>query len=303
MNALKRAYDYVELPTKLASVLPFFTAIAYCFFLLSGTGYALHVSSTLLFFAAMLLFDMTTTMINNYIDRRQSGKQGYFSRPVMLAMIFCALLPAAAIGVYLAWHYGIVFLLAGIFCFFIGITYTFGPMPISRSSYGELFSGLTLGLVLPFLVVTINTPALVQLTLTGWTASLTLDFLGLIKLVLVCAPLVLCISNIMLANNICDYEADKATRYTLPRHIGIENGIRLFTALYVFCYLAIVAAVAAGAIPWLSLFVLLTALPVSRNVRRFNEKQVKSQTFALSVKNFLTIITPYAISIFAGTIL
>jgi len=299
MNIVKRLYDYVELPTKLASVIPFFAAMGFCLF----HGYAVNARDSLLFFAAMLLFDMATTMINNYIDHKQAGKQGHFSRGIMLALIFCAVLPAALIGLYLSWLYGPVFLLAGIFCFIVGVAYTFGPMPISRSPFSELFSGFTMGLVLPFLVVTINMPPLVELKFNNWEALVTFDVFGLIKFLLACAPLVFCISNIMLANNTCDLQADKATRYTMPRHIGAKNAVKLFAVLYFLCYIAIAASWAIGAIPWVCLFVLLTAVPVFRNVKRFSQKQVKAETFVLAIKNFLLILAPYALGIFMGAML
>ena len=297
MEKMRRVYQYVEVPTKIASVIPFFTALAYCFFL-NGN---INIRSSLLFFVAMLLFDMTTTMINNYIDLRQAGKKGFFSRPVMLAMIFCAFLPAALIGLFLAWMHGPVFLLAGIFCFIVGISYTFGPMPISRSPYSELFSGLTMGFVLPFLVITINMPPLVLLSFSGWEATAVFDLLGLLKFGLVCAPLVFCISNIMLANNICDFEADRDTRYTMPHHIGIKNAVRLFAVLYSFCYLVIIVACVLGLIPWSCLIVMFTIIPVFKNVKRFTKKQVKSETFILAIKNFLFLLVPYAAGLFIGS--
>ena len=293
---VKRFLDYVELRTKSASVLPFLTALAYCFFLQNF----INIRASLLFFAAMLLFDMTATMINNYIDYRQAGKPGHFSRPVMLIMIFCALLAAALIGLYLSWLYGAVFLLAGIFCFFIGITYTFGPMPISRSPYGELFSGLTMGLVLPFLVVTINMPALIYLEFNGWNASVSLDILGLLKFCLVFAPLVFCISNILVANNIRDFEADKAVRYTMVRHIGVKNALRLFEVNYFLCYAAVIVACALGVIPWVCLFVLVTFIPVFRNIRIFSQKQGDASAFVIVIQNFFIFIVPYALCIFIG---
>ena len=159
-----------------------------------------------------------------------------------------------------------------------------------------------MGLVLPFLVITINMPGLVQLTFSGWNASVSLELLGLFKFCLACAPLVLCISNIMLANNICDFEADKATRYTMPRHIGLKNAVRLFAVLYLFCYIAIIAAWSLGAIPWTCLLVLLTAIPVFRNVKSFSRKQVKAETFILAIQNFLVLLVPYAASMFTGAL-
>ena len=298
MSIIKRFFDYTEITTKIASVFPFLVTLGYCFFL----NRSINAKDSVLFFVAMLLFDMTVTMINNYTDRNHENRV-YFSQPVMLAMIFCGVVFAALIGLYLSWIHGTAFLLAGIFCFVVGIAYTFGPAPISRSPYGEVFSGFTMGFVLPFLAITINAPPLVTIEFTNWNAVVSLDLPGLLKLAFVCIPLIFCIANIMLANNICDIETDKSFRYTMARHIGRDNALRLFAALYVFAYLGIIAAFIMGAIPWPCLLVLVTAIWVYKNVKRFRIKQTKSETFVLSTRNHLIILIPYTILMFLGALL
>jgi 1,4-dihydroxy-2-naphthoate octaprenyltransferase len=184
----------------------------------------------------------------------------------------------------------------------MGVGYTFGPTPISRSPYGEGVSGVTMGLVIPFLIMEINAPGLAQITFNGWNAAVLLNVAGLLKLCLVCVPLIFCIANIMLANNICDLEADKATRYTMPRHIGRKNAVRVFAALYGLVYVAIIAACALRVIPWTCLFVLPTALPVYRNIKQFQAKQVKAETFIVSIRNFLLILAPYTVCMLIGAL-
>src|SRR5215475_8210837 len=99
MNNIKRFFDFAEIQTKIASVLPFLTALAYCFYLKSS----FDLRNTLLFFAAMLIFDMTVTMINNYIGWRQDNEAGVFGRRIMLAIIFSAIVITIGIGLYLSW--------------------------------------------------------------------------------------------------------------------------------------------------------------------------------------------------------
>jgi len=299
MDAIKRLIDFTEIKTKVASVFPFMVTLAYCFFL----RHTIHVRDSAIFFVAMLLFDMVTTMINNYINLKEDNKRAYFSKPVMLLMIFGTAIVSAAIGLYLSQTYGIAFFLAGLFCFIIGVGYTYGPTPISRSLYGEGSSGITMGFVIPYLVTAINAPGLIQITFNHWNAAVQLDLAGLLKLLLVCIPLIFCIANIMLANNICDLEVDKSTRYTMPRHIGRKKAVRLFAALYVLVYIAIIAACALRIIPWICLLVLPTALPVYRNIKQFQAKQVKSETFIISIRNFLLILVPYAICMWIGGLL
>jgi len=296
-GVFRRFFYFAEIPTKAASHLPFFVTLAYCYFL----KHTVDVKGSVVFFIAMLLFDLSVTMINNYIDSRGTGTHGYFSRPLMLAMILLCAAPSAGIGLYLAWIYGLAFLLAGIFCFTTGIAYSFGPAPISRSPYGELLSGLTQGFVLPFLITAINAPGLVVITLDGWDAAVRLDLRGLLMFGFACAPMIFCISNIMLANNIRDIETDRGSRYTMARHIGRENALRLFAALYAVVYIVLIIACILHAVPRLCLLVLVTAVPVFRNVKRFlGEIRQKPETFMLAVQNFIIILAPYMVCIFLG---
>jgi len=295
-GVIKRFLDYIEITTKIASLFPFFITLAWCFFMKN----TIDVKGSSLFFLAMLLFDMTVTMINNYIDDRNAIPHKYFSKHVMLTMIFLGIAPSAVIGLYLSWIYGFAFFLAGIYCFAAGIAYTFGPMPISRSPFGELFSGLTMGFVLPFLITAINAPGLVVISFDGWNAVVRLDLRGLFMFALAAAPMVLCIANIMLANNIRDIETDKTSRYTMARHIGRENAIRLFAALYALVYVVLIAACFLGAVPRLCLLVLLTAVPVFRNVRRFREIEQKPEAFLMSIRNFVLILASYMVCMFLG---
>ncbi|MCL2472932.1 MAG: UbiA family prenyltransferase [Treponema sp.] len=296
---MARLFEYVEITTKIASHIPFFITLAYCFFLKS----AINIKGTVLFFIAMLLFDLSVTMINNYIDDRETGAHKYFSRPVMLAMIVIGVVPSAAIGLYLSSIFGLEFFLAGVFCFAAGVFYTYGPAPISRSPYGEIVSGLTQGFVLPYLITAINAPGLVVITLDGWNAAVSLDLRGILMFGLASAPMIFCISNIMLANNIRDIETDKSSRYTMVRHIGRKNALHLFSLLYIAVYVLLIAACILGAIPWVCILVLLTAIPVFRNVRRFHESCQKPETFLLAIRNFMLILAPYMVCMFIGALL
>lgn len=301
MKGLKKFLSFVEIRTKLASILPFLTGISYVYFV----NHTINVKSTIVFFIGMLLFDMATTAINNYIDMREAGAQGYFIRPVMLGMIFSMCLAAAALGLYLTYLHGLVVLFMGIICFAAGICYTFGPAPISRSPYGEVVSGLVEGFCLPFLAVFINSqPAdFIQYDYLNPFLHLQINPIGIIKLFLVTTPLICCIANIMLANNICDLEADANSRYTLPRHIGRKNALLVFSALYYAAYLAIAAACVLRVIPILSLLTLLTFVTIRKNISQFHRRQSKAETFGFSIQNFVLIIVPYIFCIGIGAIL
>jgi len=300
MKTFKQFLSFIEIKTKTASQLPFFTALAYTFYHLR----TINLRDTALFWVAMSLFDMAVTAINNYMDSREAKAEGHFSRGVMLGIIFGFTVPAAALGIWLAVLHGWAFLIAGALCFAVGVGYTYGPAPISKSPYGELFSGLAQGFLIPFLVYTLSAasaPLLaVNVNLRDWTASASLDLKGLLFFLLAMFPLAGCVSNIMLANNTSDLEADLGTRYTLVMRVGKKNAVRLFCWIYAAVYAAPLLAVLLGALPWSCLLVLLTIPPVVKNIRRFRQKQVKAETFDASIHNFVILSAALAVCIFVG---
>lgn len=278
--------------------MPFFAALAFVFY---HTG-RINVTSTVLYIIAALFLDMSVTAINNHIDTREEGGTPHYSNMVGIGIIASMLVIAAAIGLFLVMTHGFTLLVAGAFCFFVGIIYTFGPMPISKSSYGEVASGFVAGTVIMFIVVSINDPYFVPLGL-GFESLrfyMAVDIVDTVLFGIVTVPAAFGASCILLANNICDREKDRQFRYTLVHNIGLKNSLRLFVALYLGIYGAIVLGVIAGQLPIVSLVTLVTAAPVFKNVKLFLATQVKSQTFVLSVKNFFVIMMVYALSIFLG---
>ena len=304
---MKNFLSFVEIQTKLATLLPFFAALALSFYQQGHIRY-LNMFSTGLYVVAALFLDMAVTAINNHLDAREEKTRPHYSPMVGGGIILSMLVLAAAIGIFLVYIHGLTLLLAGAFCFFIGIIYTFGPMPISKSTYGEFFSGFTVGPVVMFIVMYINNPdfapvAFELLFLDGLHLTVDVDIIGLILFGIVTLPAAFAASNILLANNICDREKDRAFRYTLVHSIGLKNSLRLFCVLYYLIYVAIGLGVILGQLPLLSLLTLLTIFPVQKGIGLFLRKQVKAETFAISVKNFVIILVVYAASIGGGRLL
>ncbi|MDW7659762.1 MAG: UbiA family prenyltransferase, partial [Bacillota bacterium] len=188
-----------------------------------------------------------------------------------------------------------VVFLAGAACFIVGIVYTFGPAPISRMPLGEVFSGFFMGFFIPFLMVTINSPEMAPVRLTWQAPFLSLDIHlpDLISLLLLTVPPMMGIANIMLANNICDVTHDVAiSRFTLPYYLGQKRSLLLFAALYLVSVAAIIAIALLDILPIYTLFTLVALLPLQKNIRRFFARQIKSDTFPLSVTNFILIVLP-----------
>ncbi|MCL2398985.1 MAG: UbiA family prenyltransferase [Defluviitaleaceae bacterium] len=300
---MKKFLSFVEIQTKLATFFPFLAALAYVFYSVGN----INLVSTLLYIPAALLLDMSVTAINNHLDYREENLEPHYSNWAGFFIILLMLTISAILSLYLVYLHGFTLLIAGAFCFFIGITYTFGPAPISKSPYSEVASGFVAGTVIMFIVTTINNPSFRPLGLffnySEMFLMAAIDLPALIGFGLITLPATFAASNISLANNICDAEKDRTFRYTLVHHIGTSNGLKLFAALYYAAYLAIVIASILGLIPLWSLTTLLTLIPVQRNIRLFYKKQVKSETFVPAVKNFVMIMLVYTLSMAIGGIL
>ncbi|MNB86822.1 1,4-dihydroxy-2-naphthoate octaprenyltransferase [compost metagenome] len=293
---------FVELPTKVASMLPF----------LMGTLYALYrfedfsVLRFLLMLVSLLSFDMATTAINNYYDFKKAAKtHGYgyethnaivhykLKESTVVTTIAVLLLLAVGGGIALVFQTGLLIFLLGGLSFLIGILYSFGPIPISRMPLGELFSGLFMGFVIIFISAYIHSDqSVVTLLLQGGWVDLHVNLLEVLYIFWFSVPAILGIAGIMLANNICDIEDDlENRRYTLPVYIGRSNALLLFKLLYYVSYLDMAVLLILGVHPVLVALLLITLIPLRRNMAVFHEKQEKASTFILSVKNFVLMST------------
>lgn len=291
MGWLQRFFSFVEIKTKVASLLPFLLGLVY----VAYQGYRPNWGLSLLFLLAMTFFDMSTTALNNFIDTRASGISLPLPRPLALIFLLAMLLIASGSGLVLAWLSNPVVFWAGAASFFVGIAYTFGPAPISRMPLGELFSGFFMGFFIPFITVTINSSSLAPVQMS-WQAPelfMTINLLLLLHLFVLAILPITTIAAIMLANNICDLERDiKINRFTLPFYLGKKRSLVLFALLYLAALLSLVVSVLLGLLPPLALFSLLAAWPLQKNIRRFFALQDKAETFPLSVQNFILLVLP-----------
>lgn len=305
----------VEIQTKLASMIP----------LLLGSSYALYhferfnTLNSILFLFSLLLFDMATTGINNYMDFKKANKTHGYGYEVHNAMGSYNLSPASALwaifiligistilGVLLVFRTNIIVLLIGMLSFLIGILYSSGPIPISRTPFGEIFSGLCMGFIIVFLSIYIHTydSNLISLSYGNDILGISLNIKELFYIFLISLPSVICISNIMLANNICDIEDDlENKRYTLPIYIGKPLALKLFRFLYLLVYLTIVILIILRVIPIWSFLSLVSFVPVNKNINTFLQKQSKAETFVISVQNFAIIHAFYIPAIALGILL
>jgi len=299
---IQRFLNYVEIRTKIASLLPFLLGLTYVLY----TYKQVDIRNTLLFFTSMLSFDMATTALNNYIDVKANGKILEFSKRTAKQILYFLLILAILLGLALVFYTGVIVLVLGALCFGVGIFYTFGPVPISRMPLGEIFSGLFMGLFIPFLVVFINAPeaSLIYFTFTNWLLQVSFNILDLLKLGVVTIPAITGIANIMLANNICDLDDDvKVNRFTLPYYTGVKNALNIFAALYYLGFAATIIMVMFGLVPIYGLIAIVALIPIHKNISKFRKQQSKTKTFPLSVQNLVISLVPIIIILTIGTIL
>ncbi|HOQ75186.1 MAG TPA: 1,4-dihydroxy-2-naphthoate polyprenyltransferase [Thermoclostridium sp.] len=305
---MKAFLKLVEIHTKIASVTPFIWSMVF-------TGYyfgSIRPDLLLIFFASMISFDMFTTALNNYLDwKRARKKHGYnyemhnaivrygMSERSVVLIITVLFIAAAAFGLLLFLYTDIIVLLLGMACFLTGILYSAGPLPISRTPLGEIFSGFVMGYLLPFIVIyfSISGQKPLALALNDEFFSVLISWRALIPITLALIPTTLLIAGIMLANNICDIDDDIVNkRYTLPVYIGKKPALIVYYLLYIACYLDILAGIVLGYLPVLSLITFVPAIRVFRNLREFSKIQTKKDTFKYAVDNLILVMAPLILS-------
>lgn len=304
--SLKVFLEVVEIKTKIASLFPFLIGVLFSI----NFFHQINVLNTVLFFIGMLIFDLTTTAINNYMDFEKAKSQEYkFQqnvigreglKPSMIRnMILGMLAFVLVMGILLTIRTGWLLFVMGFICCFIGVFYTYGPVPLSRMPLGEVFSGVTMGLGIFAMVVYVNTmdPTIFYLSLQLGKGSfaLTGNIWQIFAMVWASLPLIFTIANIMLANNLRDLETDiQNHRYTLVYYIGRETGIRLFSVLMYGCYAVLLIGVLARVFDWPVLLALLTFPKVQSHLRAHRKELPHPHSFVYSLKNMVLFNSAYA---------
>lgn len=302
---LKQFFRFVEIKTKVASQFPLmlgslFSAYHYQRFDWLAFG---------LFFISLLILDMFTTGLNNLFDARHDRLEQGYSREYQNVILrdqlsiksgeialLVMLLIVLVSGIMLVIQTSLMVLLLGMISFGIAFIYSYGPVPINHTPFGEILSGVTMGGIITFLAVYIHNVDAGWITIQG--DILQLNLREILRVVMVGSPLILLTANIMLANNMSDLAEDRKNgRYTLPHYIGLKKGKILFSLNYLFAYLIIIGLVIIGVLPWTALIVLVTIPKVYAHVRAFRAKVAKSETFIFSVRNYILIALTYCLGL------
>ncbi|MFD1928536.1 1,4-dihydroxy-2-naphthoate polyprenyltransferase [Sporosarcina siberiensis] len=209
-----------------------------------------------LFFAmliASIFIQMATNMFNEYYDfklgldtENSIGIGGAIVRngvkPKTVLNIALVLYGVSIlIGIYICMETSWWIAVVGLVSMLIGYLYTGGPYPIAYTPFGELVSGIVMGVFLILIAFYIQTG-------TVTTSAILLSI-----------PSMFLVAAIMMANNIRDLEGDKEIgRKTLAILLGRQTAISILSIFFIISYVWIITLVVLGQLtPW-ALIVLLS---------------------------------------------
>lgn len=290
---VKDFLKFVEVQSLIASALPLILANLY-----TATMYhTINPLYAILFALVAFALQMAVNVWNNLQDFRHAvsddwkngennivGSAGISLKTGMIILL--GLTGFAGItGLWLVSQVGLPLLWMGMIGFIVAFWYAGTPLPLSRTPFGELASGLTMGFLIFLAATYINVTPMMDWSVVGNAA-------------LASAICWFAIANIMLANNICDYDEDVAEeRHTLVWYLGKEKALRLFWIIYVVGYVALVSAVLFNVLPWPALLGLVSVPLVYKNTKAFQADPHKARTFINAIKNAVLISVTVALGL------
>ncbi|MGO2109194.1 MAG: 1,4-dihydroxy-2-naphthoate polyprenyltransferase [Staphylococcus equorum] len=231
-----RKYWHLMRPhTLTAAVVPVLVGTATAKIFLLGSEDHLSLALLLAMLIACLLIQAATNMFNEYYDFKKGlddhtsvgiggaiVRNGMSPKLVMnIAIAFYVI--AALLGLFIAINSSFWLIPIGLVCMAIGYLYTGGPFPISWTPFGEVFSGIFMGIIIILIAFFIQTGNLQSLAV--WISL----------------PIVITIGLINMANNIRDRVKDKESgRKTLPILLGKNNSIRFLALMYIVAYALVI---------------------------------------------------------------
>lgn len=217
-----------------------------------STGTTVDMILFLMMMVASILIQIATNLFNEYYDYKRGldhaesvgigggivrdGLQPKTIMQLALSLYGVSLL----IGIYICMNSSWWLAVVGLGCMLVGYLYTGGPLPIAYTPFGELASGLMMGMIIVLISFFIQTG-----TVT-------------IASILIATPIMILVGSINLSNNIRDLDGDKENgRRTLAILLGKKNAVMFLAAMFTLSYIWVFALIAFGIIsPWITLVVL-----------------------------------------------
>lgn len=219
----------------------------------------IHIPLFIAMLIASILIQMATNMFNEYYDFKRGldteesiGIGGAIVRngvqpKTVLNLAFLLYGISVLIGIYICMETSWGLAIVGVISMMIGYFYTGGPYPIAYTPFGELFSGIVMGMLLILIAFYIQ---------TGTVTS---------EAILLSVPSMLLVAAIMMANNIRDLEGDKESgRKTLAILAGRSTAITILMMFFAISYFWIIALIIFNHLtPWALLILLSVKKPVT----------------------------------------
>jgi len=282
--SLKNFLKFVEVQSLVASALPLLLANLY-----TATVYdKVNGVYAILFALVAFSLQMAVNVWNNIQDFRHAvsddwkngennivGSAGIDLKTGTIILISLTGF-AAIVGLWLVTQVGLPLLWMGMIGFVVAYWYAGTPLPLSRTPFGELASGLTMGFLIFLAATFINITPIMNVEM-------------ITKAALASAISWFAIADIMLANNIGDYDEDVAEgRHTLVWYLGREKAVNLFWYVYLAGYAALLIAVVLNVLPWPALFGFVSLPIVYKNTKAFQAAPYK-RSFLYAIKNAVLI--------------
>lgn len=299
---IKIFLEFVEIQTKIASFFPMMVGFLWTSYYFKEFNWL----NSIVFFLAATIFDMTVTAINNTLDYHKAIDSEYkeeenvigkykLNYRTMVIIVFVLLAISLALSLTLVWLTDPMLLFIGAALYFIGIIYTFGPLPISRTPYGEIFSSLTMGFGITFLAVFMTRYEVVLSS--EWTMtnlSLNIGWLDILTILWFSLPQILLTANIMLANNTRDLDTDiQNNRWTLVYYIGRPNAIKLYQLLSILPWIVWLTYIISGVLPWWAILTLGVGYFHYQSVKRYTERVPQPIAFKEAIQSFVLFLSMY----------
>ncbi|MDA7027345.1 1,4-dihydroxy-2-naphthoate polyprenyltransferase [Bacillus sp. CLL-7-23] len=228
----------------------------------------IHIWLFIAMLLASVLIQIGTNLFNEYFDyvrgldnENSVGIGGaivrYGMKPKTVLYLAYGLFGVSVLlGVYICMSSSWWLALIGLICMAVGYFYTGGPLPISYTPFGEMMSGIFMGMVIILISYFIQTG---EITWNVFLISL---------------PITILVGGINLSNNIRDLVGDKENgRKTLPILAGRKNAVQILTVFFIVSYLLIGLYIIFAIISVWSCLVLLSLPKPIKAIKEFKRKE------------------------------